>query len=91
MAAYFFEIHNPEEKDRQGPDKGTQYRSGIFYLSEKQRKESTELINDLIRKRYNVATEITPASRFYPAEGYHQQYYDKTGKAPYCHIYTKRF
>lgn len=91
LAKYFFEIHDPEQIDRQGPDIGSQYRSEIFYTNEKQKEISEELIMILIKKGYDVATEATPAGEFYEAEQYHQDYYEKTGKRPYCHGYTKRF
>lgn len=91
LARLFFEIHDPTQSDRQGPDIGPQYRSEIFYLSPEQRKTAEELIDRLKAKGYDVKTKVTPATEFYPAETYHQDYYDKTGKTPYCHRYTKRF
>lgn len=87
VAQFFFEIHDPTQKDRQGPDKGTQYRSAIFYLTQEQKKVALELK----RKLEKVVTEIIPARSFYVAEAYHQHYYDKTGKEPYCHTRTPRF
>ncbi len=91
LARYFFEIHDPTERMRQGPDIGSQYRSAIFYLTEDQQKTAEKLIKMLKEKGYDIATEVTPAGPFYEAEEYHQDYYTKTGKHPYCHIYTKRF
>ncbi|MDX9781493.1 MAG: peptide-methionine (S)-S-oxide reductase MsrA [Bacteroidales bacterium] len=91
LATYFFEIHDPEQIDRQGPDRGTQYRSEIFYTNEEQKTASKELISILNNKGYRIATKVTPASKFYPAENYHQRYYQKKGGQPYCHSYKKRF
>jgi peptide methionine sulfoxide reductase msrA/msrB len=91
IAKLFFEIHDPTERSRQGPDIGPQYRSAIFYLTEEQKITALKLIEELRSKGLEVATEVAPASRFYPAEEYHQSYYDKTGKEPYCHRRVKRF
>ncbi len=91
LAKLFFEIHDPTQLDRQGPDIGNQYRSEIFYTNEEQRKIASELRDILANKGYDVKTEITAASEFYKAEDYHQDYYVKKGTQPYCHSYTKRF
>lgn len=91
LAKLFFEIHDPEQENRQGPDVGLQYRSEIFYLNEEQKQTAQKLINILDGKGYNVVTKLTSATTFYSAENYHQDYYKKTGKLPYCHFYKKRF
>ena len=91
LAKLFFEIHDFTQLNRQGPDIGTQYRSEIFYTNERQKQAAIELIDMLKNKGYDVKTKVTPAGEFYPAEDYHQDYYEKTGKQPYCHIYRKIF
>ncbi|UCD65251.1 MAG: bifunctional methionine sulfoxide reductase B/A protein [Candidatus Zixiibacteriota bacterium] len=91
LARLFFEIHDPTQKDRQGPDVGEQYRSAIFYTDEMQKQLAEKLIRILRDRGYDVATELVMADTFWTAEDYHQDYYDKTGKEPYCHIYQKRF
>lgn len=87
----FFEIHDPTQIDRQGPDVGDQYRSEVFYTTPEQKQVTEKLIAQLRAKGYEVATEVTPATRFWPAETYHQDYYDRKGTQPYCHSYVKRF
>lgn len=91
LAKLFFEIHDPTQSNGQGPDIGDQYRSEIFYENPQQKDVAEKLISELRSRGYNVVTQVTPASEFYEAEDYHQDYYDKTGKQPYCHAYTKRF
>ena len=91
LAKLFFEIHDPTQVGRQGPDIGEQYSSVIFYTDGKQKKIAEKLIDILKEKGLNVVTELSEAGEFYKAEDYHQKYYDKNGKQPYCHIYAKRF
>jgi len=91
VAKLFFEIHDPTQVKRQGPDVGDQYRSSIFYRNEDQKKIAEKLIGILTLKGYQVATELVPASRFWKAEEYHQKYYVKENGTPYCHGYVKRF
>jgi peptide methionine sulfoxide reductase msrA/msrB len=91
LTKLFFEIHDPTQVNRQGPDVGKQYRSEIFYLNEEQKATAEKLIKILKDKGYKVATRLTKATTFWKAEEYHQDYYNKTGDTPYCHRYTKRF
>jgi len=91
LARLFFEIHDPTQVNRQGPDIGDQYRSAVFYLDDEQRRTAQKLIGILEQKGLDIATAVVPAGRFWAAEDYHQRYYDKTGKEPYCHVRTPRF
>lgn len=91
LARLFFEIHDPTQVDRQGPDRGDQYRSEVFYTTPEQKAVAEKLIRELTAKGFQVATKVEPATRFWPAEAYHQDYYKKTGKTPYCHARTPRF
>ena len=91
LAKLFFEIHDPTQFNRQGPDVGNQYRSAVFYTSDEQKRIAESLIARLEGKGYRVVTEVVKAGEFWPAEEYHQDYYEKTGHHPYCHIYQKRF
>ena len=91
LAKLFFETHDFTQLNRQGPDVGSQYRSAIFVFNEQQKKIAAKLMEVLKQKGYDVKTTIGPAGRFWPGEEYHQDYYEKTGKTPYCHIYRKIF
>jgi peptide methionine sulfoxide reductase msrA/msrB len=91
LARLFFEVHDPTQKNRQGPDIGEQYRSAVFYVDDAQRLTAARLIGILKERGYDAATEVTKAGTFWPAEEHHQDYYDRNGKQPYCHVYQKRF
>jgi peptide methionine sulfoxide reductase msrA/msrB len=91
VAKMFFEIHDPTQVNRQGPDIGDQYRSEIFYLNQEQKATAEKLIGLLKQKSYKVATKVTPATMFWKAEDYHQQYYAKEGSTQYCHVRVNRF
>ena len=91
LVKLFFETHDPTQVGGQGPDIGSQYRSAIFYTNEEQKEIAEKYSNILRKKGYNVVTEITKASKFYPAEDYHQDYYDHKGTTPYCHFYREKF
>lgn len=87
----FFEIHDPTQKSGQGPDIGQQYQSAVFYYDQEQLAEAETLIQMLQKKGYQVATRLFPVQTFWPAEEYHQDYYAKHHKAPYCHQPVSRF
>lgn len=91
LARRFFETHDPTQVNRQGPDVGEQYRSVIFYQNDQQKKVAEKLVAELKDKGIKVATQIVPAAKFWPAEDYHQKYYEKSGGHPYCHVYKKLF
>jgi len=91
LARYFFEIHDPTQPNGQGPDIGHQYLSAVFYYDAEQQNIAQALIAQLQQKAYRIATQLLPVTPFWPADDSHQDYYDKHGKHPYCHAYTKRF
>jgi peptide-methionine (S)-S-oxide reductase len=83
----FFMTHDPTTKNRQGADVGTQYRSGVFYHDDEQKKTAEEVIAKLDAAKVfpgRIVTEVTPASTFYPAEKYHQDYFANNPFVPYC-------
>jgi len=84
----FWENHDPTQRNRQGPDVGTQYRSAIFYhdgAQEEAARRSVRRLEEAGTYRRPIVTEIVPAATFYEAEEYHQQYLEKRGLAT-CHI-----
>jgi peptide methionine sulfoxide reductase msrA/msrB len=91
LAKYFMEIHDPTQTNGQGPDIGNQYLSSIFYRNRHEFDTSVKLIGILEEKGLKIATTVRPAAKFWPAEDYHQNYYEHKGTLPYCHAYTKRF
>jgi peptide methionine sulfoxide reductase msrA/msrB len=91
VICYFMEIHDPTQNDGQGPDRGSQYLSRIYYFDDRQKNSAEKITQLLIEKNYKIATEIKPVSIFWPAEEDHQHYYEKTKHAPYCHQRVKRF
>ncbi len=79
----FWDIHDPTQLNRQGPDRGTQYRSVIFYHDQQQKKfaEKSKMRQQTSGKyKKEIVTEIIPAQEFYPAEEYHQKYFEKQGR-----------
>ena len=91
VAKRFFEIHDPTQVDGQGPDIGEQYLSAVFYSSDEQKSDAEALIDKLRLRGYKVVTELRAFEVFWPAEDYHQDYYAKSGKQPYCHGLVERF
>lgn len=89
----FWKNHDPTQLNQQGPDYGTQYRSALFYHNEEQKKQALASKKKweklLTNPRLKIVTEITPASPFYSAEDYHQEYLAKTGRS--CHISRSPF
>jgi len=91
LAMFFFEIHDPTQANGQGPDIGHQYQSVLFYHNEGEKQLAEQLIQELETKGFVIATQIKKVEPFWKAEDYHQDYYLKTKKQPYCHRYQKRF
>jgi methionine-S-sulfoxide reductase len=91
LARLFFEIHDFTQKNGQGPDIGNQYKSAIFFNSIHQRDIAFDLINILRQKGFDVATDIIKFQKFWTAEAYHQNYYQKNNALPYCHFKRKIF
>lgn len=91
LCKLFFEIHDPAQTDGQGPDKGSQYLSAVFFVNEEQHSTTNDLIAQLRDKGYEVNTRVEAAGQFWVAEDYHQNYYTHTGGSPYCHIRQKKF
>ena len=87
----FWAMHDPTQVDRQGPDVGDQYRSAIFTHSPEQ-QAAAEASRQRAQERFKrpIATEVRPITMFYPAEDYHQAYYEKNGHEPYCHVVPVR-
>ncbi len=88
----FWQSHDPTQLNRQGNDVGTQYRSVIFYHNEDQHKKAEYYKQKLAQSGAfdkPVVTEIAPLNNFYPAEDYHQNYYNQNGSQPYCYYVIK--
>ncbi len=80
----FWSIHDPTQKDRQGPDRGTEYRTAVFYCNENQHVLAVKsMAEEQVTVDRPIVTEIVPASTFYPAESFHERYIERTGWA--CH------
>jgi len=87
----YFETHDFTQKNGQGPDIGEQYLSRIFVTEDSQKEIALEYIKWLKNQGKEVATEVLSFQKFYPAETYHQNYYERRHQKPYCHIKTKIF
>jgi peptide-methionine (S)-S-oxide reductase len=88
----FFTIHDPTTLNRQGNDVGTQYRSAILYHSEDQRATAKEVVDELTGAKHwqdPIVTTFEPASEFYPAGNYHDDYYKRNSLQPYCHFVVR--
>ena len=89
LLGVFFTIHDPTTPNRQGADVGTQYRSAIFYHSPEQREIAEQVIDELNRNHVwdaPIVTEVKALTAFYPAERYHQDYYENNTEQPYCQV-----
>jgi len=82
----FFATHDATTLNQQGNDKGTQYRSAVFYTSDEQQVQTKQFINKL---GDNIVTEVTKLAMFYPAEDYHQNYFNNNPHQPYCTMLIK--
>lgn len=88
LLGYFFRMHDPTTVNQQGNDKGTQYRSAIFYHSEAQKKTAEDVIKKITdAKKWPkpIVTQVLPVKAFYPAEEYHQDYLKKNPGGYTCH------
>jgi peptide-methionine (S)-S-oxide reductase/peptide methionine sulfoxide reductase msrA/msrB len=91
LVKLFFEIHDFTQINGQGPDIGSQYLSAIFYSNEEEREICENLVEKLENMNYKVATSLYELCEFFEAEDYHQDYYERHQKVPYCHKYRKIF
>lgn len=82
---HFFKVHDPTQKNRQGNDIGTQYRSAIYYLDDEDLEIINKIVEELKKQGIKVLTEVTKAKNFYKAEEYHQDYLEKN-PGGYCHV-----
>ena len=83
----FFVVHDPTQLNRQGNDTGTQYRSGIYYTSEAQREVAEDLIREISQDKLfgkPIVTEVQPLANYWPAEDYHQDFFEKNPYQGYC-------
>lgn len=86
LLGVFFATHDPTTLNRQGNDIGTQYRSVIYYYDEDQKQQAQAFIDELKAEDLNIVTELTPVPTFFPAEEYHQNYYEKNPTQGFCNF-----
>ncbi len=85
----FFSVHDPTTLNRQGADVGTQYRSAIFYHDDKQKAAAEDIIREMTKDNVyhdRIVTQVVPLQKFYPAEGYHRDYFQKHPEQAYCQV-----
>jgi peptide-methionine (S)-S-oxide reductase len=83
----FFAVHDPTQLNRQGNDMGTQYRSGIYYTTPEQKQEAEEILREITRDKLfgrPIVTEVQPLANYWPAEAYHQDFFEKNPHQGYC-------
>lgn len=86
LLTIFFATHDPTTFDRQGNDVGSQYRSVIFYTDDNQKMVAENMLKSLQKQGINVVTQIRPSENFYPAESYHQDFFNKNPTQGYCNF-----
>ena len=87
LLTVFFTTHDPTTLNRQGADRGTQYRSGVYTATDAQREQAEAVVDEITRAGVYadpIVTEIEPLDTFYPAEDYHQDYFARNPAQPYC-------
>ena len=89
LLTIFFTLHDPTTLNRQGADRGTQYRSAIFYANDEQKDVAQQVMQEISQTAVwqdPLVTEVTPLKAFYPAEVYHQHYYENNANQGYCRV-----
>jgi len=89
LLGVYFTVHDPTTLNRQGGDVGTQYRSAVYYVNDAQRQTARDVMDELTKEKVwddPIVTELEPAPTFYPAEEYHQDYYENNAQQPYCAV-----
>jgi len=89
LLGVYFTVHDPTTLNRQGGDVGTQYRSAVYYLTDRQRDTARDVMDELSKAKVwddPIVTELEAAPTFYSAEDYHQDYYENNAQQPYCSV-----